>query len=104
MSDNTQTPEARPFQEAPDLGVITTPEVLRGEQPILLVVHDHDGSWDFLAGGEFDADSAVAVHLAHIVERHPEIHELASLELGWAAERDSDTGHWRRFRLPNDGE
>jgi hypothetical protein len=73
--------------------------VHRNELPILLVVHDDDGDWQFLDGGAFDEEDAVAVHFGHVFEQHPELRSLADLPEGWAAERDSIGRDWRRYRL-----
>jgi hypothetical protein len=34
---------------------------------VLLVTHEHDGWWQFLDGGCFDRDAAVAVHAGHVL-------------------------------------
>jgi len=73
--------------------------VHRDEQPILLAVHDDDGEWQFLDGGVVDEEDGVAVHLAHVFEKYPDLRPLADLPEGWAAERDSVAGDWRRYRL-----
>jgi len=44
-------------------------------------------------------ESAVSVHLNHIVDRQAEAHELADLPIGWGAARDSVGDRWRRFPL-----
>jgi hypothetical protein len=46
-----------------------------------------------------DVAEGVVVHLAHIVDAHPELSALADLQPGWAAERASVEGDWRRYRL-----
>ncbi len=72
---------------------------MEGEQPILLVVHDDDGTWQFMPGASVEIDDGVALHLVHIVERHPYIHEIGDLPPGWAAERDTTSDPWRRIPL-----
>jgi hypothetical protein len=74
----------------------------RNELPILLAVHDHDGEWQFLDGGAVEEEDAIAVHLGHVFEKHPDLRPLAELPVGWAAERDSVAGKWRRYRLPEE--
>jgi hypothetical protein len=89
--------EPFPFVESPELGVYSTRSVMNGETPILLVVHDHEGDWQFLDGSGFEAEKGVLLHLSHIVEGHPEIHELRDLPRGWAAERGSADEPWTRL-------
>jgi hypothetical protein len=93
------TSAAFPFHESPQLGVWTTQQIMDLEEPILLVSHEQNGDWQFLPGRAVDVAEGVALHLAHVVERHPEVHELADLPRGWGAERDSPDVPWRRFPL-----
>jgi hypothetical protein len=71
--------------------------VHRDELPILLVIHEDDGDWQFLDGGYVDDVDAVAVHIGHVFETHPDLRLLVDLPEGWAAERDSIAGEWRRY-------
>lgn len=70
------------------------------ELPVLLVTHDHDGSWQFLDGGAFVVEGAVAVHLSHVMERWPELAALLDLPMGWAAERSGPDSPWERPAWP----
>lgn len=79
----------------------STNAVIRGDRPIPLVVHEEDGDWQFLDGGEVDVPDGVALHLAHIVDTHPEVLPLASLPPGWAAERESENADWKRYPWPD---
>ncbi len=72
----------------------------QGERPILLVVHDADGDWQFLDGEVVDEAEGVAVHLAHIVDPRPELEVVADLPPGWAAERASAEAAWERYPWP----
>ena len=81
--------------ERPNAAFLTGP-VHRNALPILLVIHEHDGDWQFLDGGYVDDIDAVAVHIEHVFEKHPDLRLLADLPKGWAAERNSIAGEWRR--------
>jgi hypothetical protein len=74
----------------------STNAVLRGDRPLLLVVHERNGDWGFLDGGPYDATDGVAVHAAHVFDERPELSALSDLPLGWAAERTSEDSHWQR--------
>jgi hypothetical protein len=78
----------------------STNAVVARERPILLVVHQVDGDWQFLDGGDVDVAQGVALHVAHVLDAHPEVAPLADLPPGWAAERESEEGQWERFRWP----
>jgi hypothetical protein len=87
--------EPFPFAGHPTLGVYSTRTVMNGDEPIMLVVHDDDGDWQFLPEAGIGEDG-VLIHLSHIVEAHPEIHELRDLPRGWGAERTSESDPWAR--------
>ena len=78
----------------------STDAVVARERPILLVVHQVDGDWQFLDGGDVDVAQGVALHVAHVIDAHPEVAHLADLSPGWAADRESDEGQWERFPWP----
>jgi hypothetical protein len=81
-----------------------TGAVFRGELPILLVLHNENGDWQFLDGGNVAVDDSTAVHVAHMFHEHPELRSLEDLPLGWAAERSSETAQWERYPWPEDSE
>jgi hypothetical protein len=74
-----------------------TDAVHRDELPILLVIHEDSGDWQFLDGGYVDEIDAVVVHVEHVFEKHPDLRLLADLPEGWAAERDPVAGEWSRY-------
>jgi hypothetical protein len=79
-----------------------TGAVHRDALPILLVIHEDDGDWQFLDGGFVNEENAVVVHIGHVFEKHPDLRSLADLPEGRAAERDSVTGEWRRYPWPSE--
>jgi hypothetical protein len=80
----------------------TTHGVWNGGQPILLVSHDTDGAWQFLPETALTGDEGLALHLRHVLERHPELNALTDLPPGWAAEREAPGRGWSRYPLPAD--
>jgi hypothetical protein len=74
-----------------------TAAVHHSELPILLVIHEENGDWQFLDGGYVNDVDAVVVHVEHVFEEHPDLRLLADLPEGWAAERDAVAGEWRRY-------
>lgn len=74
--------------------VYTLPSVLAGE-PVTVVVHDHDGDWQFLTHEDFTVDDGVLVHLEHILAAAPELRTvMKELPGGRAASRSSPGEHW----------
>jgi hypothetical protein len=66
--------------------------------PVVGVVHDHDGSWQFLDGGDVTVEDITTIHLHHVLARHPHIREVADLQRGEEAWRDG-AGVWHRSRI-----
>ena len=89
-------PENWPFDDSPNVAVITTRHVLEGA-PILLVAHDEeDGGWQFHTGGPAIEADARVVGLREIWVLDPSVAEVADLPLGWQAWRNTPAGPWRR--------
>lgn len=76
----------------------TTRSVLDRTRPIVGVVHELDGDWQFLDGEVVSVDDGVAVHPEHIFDEHPEVAGLVDLPRGWEAWRDAETAAWHRER------
>ena len=87
-----------PFQDAENTAVISLTRIISGSQPILYVVHDKDGDWQFLDGGDVSEEDAATVALRNIAKRDPSIKSLADLPIGWAAERTAVDQEWQRFK------
>jgi hypothetical protein len=78
---------------------ITTKRIVYEGEPILGVVHETDGDWQFVDNGPLELDDVLLVHLGHIVDHHPEVLEVADLGPGWQAWRDDAKSPWRRSPL-----
>ena len=87
------------FEEAPNTAVITIRQIMRGDAPILHVVLDDDGEWQFLGWETPEAKEAMVVGLSSIVQRDPTIKRLYDLPLGWHAYRHSVADAWTREPL-----
>ncbi|WP_040770302.1 hypothetical protein [Novipirellula maiorica] len=86
-----------PFGDPENTAAITLTRIMDGSQPILYVVHDEDGDWQFLDGGDVSEEDAATVSLKNISKRDPSIMSLADLPVGWAAERPAVDKEWERF-------
>jgi hypothetical protein len=81
------------FKEAKNLGIFTTRQWLELDKPILRVVHDNDGDWQFLTGDQMPEDIRL-VALEQIVIRDKTLNEVFNLDYGYSAEREFIGAEW----------
>jgi hypothetical protein len=74
------------FREAKNLGVFTTRQWLDLGQPILRVVHDDDGDWQFLTGDQQPEDIRL-VSIEQMVLKDITLNEVFNLDYGESADR-----------------
>ena len=78
-----------------DIYVFTTRHILAKESPILRVIHDEDGDWQFLnATDSLVVDDARIVSLGEIISLDNTLSEVISLPKGKQADRDFVWGAW----------
>ncbi len=82
------------FREDKNLGVFTTKQFLEENRPIVKVVHDEDGDWQFLTENAELKDAKI-VHLAHLIEKDKTLNELFRLDYCESAERNFVGDNWR---------
>ena len=64
-----------------------------------MVTHyEDDHSWAFIDGKPFDPTAALLVSMSEVVDRHPELVELASLPPGWSVHRSGVGLSWCQER------
>lgn len=91
-----------PFEDPPNVAVITVRQVFAGGA-ILLVARDvDDGTWQFLTGGPFDMSDAMVVAFDEVLALEPSIAILAGLEPGWQAWRPHPGAEWQLSVSPPD--
>lgn len=83
-----------------DYGIFCCPHVFRDERPVLFVVRDPDGYWQFLCGQE-DEDFAHGHHVdvGHLLDRDPTLEKMADLEIATGARRTAIGAEWNVFDL-----
>jgi len=90
-------PKDWPFDDPPNVAVITTRLVTESMAPVLLVSRDkEDGGWQFLASGPLLEEDARVVALRRIWVLDPSIGELSGLPLGWRAWRKTELDPWQK--------
>lgn len=81
------------FYESRNLGVFTSPNVLKGEA-IKYVIHDEEGDWFFLENDQVDNDEIQMASLDQVVKLDPSINSIYYLQYGWEARRNSLGSDW----------
>jgi hypothetical protein len=83
------------FREEKNLAVFTTRQWLEENKPILRVIHEEDGDWQFLTGDQMPEDIKI-VALEQVTLRDPTINDVFNLEYGEAAQRNFVGDKWIR--------
>jgi hypothetical protein len=89
------------FREAKDLGIFTTRQWLELDKPILRVVHDTNGDWQFLTGDQMPGDIRL-VALEQMVTRDSTLNAVFDLDYGYSMDRDYIGGKWTKTKLENE--
>jgi len=84
----------RDFRE--DYGVYACEHVCNGTRPVLLVVRDDDGSWQFLCDQPNCVDESEPRHICigHLLEHDKSLNHTARLEISQLCERRSISEPW----------
>jgi hypothetical protein len=91
------------FREKKNLAVFTTRQWIELNKPILRVVHENDGDWQFLTGDQMPDDVRV-VALDELVLIDKTLNEVFNLEYGESAERKKIGGDWVRNEAKDIGD
>lgn len=89
------------FREEKNLGIFTTRQWLEDKDPILRVVHEEDGDWQFLTES-IDFDNGKVVALEQMLLRDKTLNEVFDLEYGEEAEREFIGGVWKRNKFESE--
>lgn len=91
------------YREEKNLGIFTTRQWLELGKPILHVVHDNNGDWQFLTGDQMP-DDAKLVALEKMTIKDNTLNEVFNLEYGEQARREFIGGQWTRTKTEDDDE
>jgi hypothetical protein len=91
------------FREPKNLATFTTRQWLDQLKPILHIVHENDGDWQFLTGDQMPEDIRV-VALEQLVITDNTLNEIFNLEYGERAERSFIGGSWTREKIEYDND
>jgi len=75
--------------------VVTQLKIIEKKEPILFVLHDKEGDWQFLTDDKYsDMDQVVELPLNDIIRMDSSIAQIAELTKGWKAVRTSTSLPW----------
>ena len=83
-----------PFRDRPNTAVFTCVHVLNQERPILHVLHDADGDWQFLCGARHSTDEGRIIALEEAYDLDPSVGKLAGMGRGHSADRTGKHSGW----------
>ncbi|HWV73583.1 MAG TPA: DUF4262 domain-containing protein [Pseudosphingobacterium sp.] len=89
------------FIEERNTAIFTTKQWLEEAAPIMEVVHDHEGDWQFITE-EWEEEDIITVSLEEMIQKDDSLNELFNLDFGEGAVRESITSKWERYKT--DGE
>lgn len=90
------------FLEPENLEVFTTKQWMQDQSPILNVIHDEDGDWQFLTHENAQEEDIVLVELKHLIEQDLSLNALFDLQYGQAADRKFIGDEWVITELEDD--
>lgn len=90
------------FREAKNLAAFTTIQWIEQNKPIIHVIHDSDGDWQFLTDDEHSTENIKIVALEQIILKDKTLNEVFDLEYGEQAERNFIGDKWVRSKFEYD--
>ncbi|UXE68871.1 MAG: DUF4262 domain-containing protein [Chryseotalea sp. WA131a] len=91
------------FREPKNLATFTTRQWIELKKPIIHVVHDDNGDWQFLTGDQFSEDVKI-VALEQLILGDETLNEVFDLDYGEEATRDLIGGRWTRRNVEYESE
>lgn len=95
-------PNEWPFKAPSNAIAFSTVRVTQDLQPILMVYHDHDDSWQFHCGFIKIDDKPSLFCLGCIYRLDPTVGLVADLPVGWMASRETICAPWKREPFKKD--
>jgi len=96
---NKNQPSDFQFTDSPNTPCFSCRHVVTEGHPILRVIHDHDGDWQFLCGQEHTEADAKIISLQNATELDTSVNELFEMSKGVVALRASKDDDWTPFKL-----
>ncbi len=94
-----------PFDQHKNCAVFTIRQVIEGKNPIQIVYHDiEDDGWQFVSNIEYTMEDAKLVSLEQITKIDPSVFDVAKIESGFHAWRNSVGDKWTVERTADENE
>ena len=88
-----------PFHWQKNVMAITSTHITEHNKPILLVSrYSFDYNWAFLSGQPITTEEMQLVSMEQIIKIDPTILNVATLEPGWSAKRNSISDKWVKYK------
>lgn len=84
------------FDQAPNAACITSRSVIAGHPVLVATRYEDDNSWAFMDGLSFDTATALVVAMSEVLDRYPDLEEIADLPPGWSATRVTVNAPWSK--------
>lgn len=85
------------FREEKSLEVLVANEAIEQQKPIVHVIHEHHGKWQFLTGNV--PEKMKLMTLEALIKSDPTLNETFDLEYGETAERETISGDWIKYKI-----
>ena len=89
------------FPVPENAGCFSLKKIVFENNPVLHVIHDEDGDWQFLGSGDADETDIALVHVSHLFDRDMTLAEISDIPRGWHAWRAEIGGKWTKVELSN---
>ncbi|MFI2744603.1 hypothetical protein ACG2LH_17850 [Zhouia sp. PK063] len=88
------------FKEPEDKAVFTCSHVIQDKEPVLYVVHDYEGDWQFLCGRDnHSEENPKIISILQVTEIDQSLNDLFEMPKGIGAERKALGGKWTPFKI-----
>ncbi len=85
----------KPIDENRNKAVLTTRYVVKNNSPVVTVIYDEDGDWQFLGAEEIDENDAVVLSMKEMIKHDGTLYNVPELECGQSAVRENIHHPWR---------
>ena len=85
----------KPIDENRNKAVLTTSYVIKNNSPVVTVIYDEDGDWQFLGAEEIDESNAVILSMKEMIKHDDILYNIPELKCGQSAARENIHSPWR---------
>ncbi|HTK19392.1 MAG TPA: hypothetical protein VL442_07765 [Mucilaginibacter sp.] len=91
------------FHQPGNTACFVCDHVMNRNRPILMVIHNIDGDWQFVCGlSDHDNSNIRIISLQQAAEIDPSINDIYEIPAGVGADRESVNGKWELFNANED--